>query len=61
MTVLNGGEVTAMVGLGEVEAEIKEIGLLVSGLGRVNWGSYREWYEDIVRNYLERELRTREE
>ena len=61
MTVLNGGEVAAMVGLGEVETEIKEIGLLVSGLGRVNWGSYREWYEDIGKSYLERELRARED
>ena len=61
MTVLNGGEVGTMAGLTEVEAEIKEIGLLVAGLARVNWGSYREWYEDIVKSYLERELRAREE
>jgi hypothetical protein len=54
--VLNGGEVTglAAMGLGEVEVDVREITQLVGVLGRVNWGCYREWYEDIVRGYLER-------
>jgi len=56
-TVLMGGEVGSLagVGLGEVEGELKGITGKVGGLGKVNWGCYREWYESIVKGWLDRD------
>jgi hypothetical protein len=55
-TVLMGGEVRGLegVGLGEVEESLRVLGKEFGGPGRVNWSCYREWYEDISGIYLER-------
>jgi hypothetical protein len=55
-TVLMGGEVGSLagVGLGEVEMDVKEITKIAGGLGKVNWGCYREWYDDVIGKYLDR-------
>ena len=54
MNVLGGGEVGALngAGLGEVAKEVGEIGKGVGMLGKVNWGVYRAWYEDIINKAL---------
>jgi len=55
-TVLMGGEVRGLegVGLGEVEESLRVLGKEFGSSGRVNWSCYREWYEGISGIYLER-------